>query len=513
MTAPHNDTPAPGFDGQRIADQGDGTFRNPVLAGDRPDPNILRDGDDYYAAFSTFVSYPGAVIWHSRDLVSWRPVGPAVTKPLGSIYALDLVRHDGRYFLYIPVGQPRDPVVGGFPIRNYVVWADHIEGPWSEPIDLNINGLIDPGHVLGEDGKRYLFFNAGYRVRLSDDGLRVESKPEKVYDGWNFPADWVVESRFLEGPKLLWKDGWLYMFSADGGTGGVPTSHMVIVARARSVNGPWENCPHNPIVRTTSVDEPWWSRGHATPVEATDGSWWLTYHGYEHGLRTLGRQMLLDPMAWDADGWPYMRGGDLDTPLVKPAGMTGPAGVALSGPFTPNDLGARIAFYDPKENYLDRVAIEGGVMTLAAQGSGPADSSPATIIAGDPHYAVEIDLRIDDGAQGGLLLFYNDKLFCGLGVKGGVLHSYGNGQLDLLAQYSRPLHNLGDAVSLRVVNDHDVATFFVATPEGEWRLHSSFEVSGYNHNIGGGFLSLRPALFASGTGSVAFANLRYRGLG
>src|SRR3546814_10610929 len=73
-----------GFEGQRRADLGDGTFLNPVFAGDHPDPSIVRDGDDYYITFSTFDAYPGIVIWHSRDLVNWRPVTAALTTPIGS---------------------------------------------------------------------------------------------------------------------------------------------------------------------------------------------------------------------------------------------------------------------------------------------------------------------------------------------------------------------------------------------------------------------------------------------
>jgi beta-xylosidase len=83
---------------------------------------------------------------------------------------------------------------------------------------------------------------------------------------------------------------------------------MVIVARSRSINGPWENCPHNPVVHTASAAEPWWSRGHATAVQGPAGDWWLAYHGYENGYRTLGRQMLLEPFAWGDDGWPHALG-------------------------------------------------------------------------------------------------------------------------------------------------------------------------------------------------------------
>ena len=91
-----------GIEGQRKADLGDGTFINPIVAGDHPDPTVLKDGDDYYMTFSSFYSYPGAVIWHSRDLVNWTPIGPALTKPLGSVWAMDLVKHKDRYYIYIP---------------------------------------------------------------------------------------------------------------------------------------------------------------------------------------------------------------------------------------------------------------------------------------------------------------------------------------------------------------------------------------------------------------------------
>ena len=92
------------------------------------------------------------------------------------------------------------------------------------------------------------------------------------------------------------------MITAVGGTAGPPTGHMVIAARSRSIHGPWEHCPHNPIVRTPSADEPWWSRGHASLVEGPAGDWWMVYHAYENGYRTLGRQTLLEPMEWTADG-------------------------------------------------------------------------------------------------------------------------------------------------------------------------------------------------------------------
>ena len=131
-----------------------------------------------------------------------------------------------------------------------MIHADAMSGPWSEPIDLGIRGAIDPGHVVGEDGTRYLFTSGVRRIQLADDGLSTVGELEKVYDGWRYPDEWITEAYALEGPKLFRRNEWFYLVSAVGGTAGPPTGHMVIVARSRSVHGPWENHPRNPIART-----------------------------------------------------------------------------------------------------------------------------------------------------------------------------------------------------------------------------------------------------------------------
>jgi xylan 1,4-beta-xylosidase len=181
-----------GFEGQRKADLGDGTFLNPILAGDHPDPSILKDGDDYYMTFSSFDAYPGLVLWRSRDLVNWQPLRPTLRQNVGSVWAPDLVKHGGRYYIYFPARTASYR-------SNYVIWADRIDGPWSDPMI----GQIDPGHAVGPDGARYLFMSAGYLQKLAPDGLSTVGEMKKVYDGWQYPSDWVVEGFAQEGPKIL----------------------------------------------------------------------------------------------------------------------------------------------------------------------------------------------------------------------------------------------------------------------------------------------------------------------
>lgn len=492
-----------GIEGRRKADLGNGTYVNPIVPGDHADPTILKDGADYYMTFSSFHLYPGVVIWHSRDLVNWAPVTAALKENIGVVWAMDLVKHGGRYFVYMPVVRPDRMAI-------FVIHADDIRGPWSAPIDLRLDGCIDPGHVVGEDGRRHLFVNGMRRIGLADDGLSTVGTLEHAHTPWHYPKDWVVEMFAPEGPKLLRHGEYFYMIAAVGGTSGPPTSHMVTLARSRSVLGPWEDCPSNPIVRTKSAAEPWWSRGHASVVEGPAGDWWMVYHGYENGYRTLGRQVLLEPVEWTADGWLRAKGGTLDRPLRKPrGGQAGPAGAALSDDFTTPRLGTQWAIFDPTGDESGRVRLEAGSLVLRAKGTSLADCSPLVCTVGDRHYEAEIELEVGEGAQGGIALFYDGRGHVGMGFGGGSMFIHHYGQEQSWAREKAPARRY----RLKVRNiAHDV-TFHYALDDGPWIQQAwQREVSGYHHNVFGGFLALRLALYAAGSGEVRWRHFRYRGL-
>ena len=492
-----------GLENRRVPDLGDGTYLNPVLSGDYADPTVLRAGDEYFMTSTCHDATPGIVLWRSPDLVNWTPIGPILLKPIGTVWAMDLIKHNDRYFLYIPAFPE-----GGQSIM--VMHADHIEGPWSDPIDLHIP-RIDPGHVVGEDGKRYLFVNGGGRVRLTDDGLATDGDlVEGAYDLWKYPEDWVVEMYAAEGPKFTRRNGYFYLTAAVGGTAGPPTSHMVVVSRSKSIFGPWEQCPHNPVVRTRSENEPWWSRGHGTFVEGRDGDWWLVYHGYENGYRTLGRQVLLDPVKWDDNGWPHALGGDLSKPLPKPRGKSGrfpPS--ALSDDFSSNRFGTHWRFHKPGANELQRVRIDARTLVVQGKGTGPTDCSPMTLNVGDRAYEIQVALNEIKSAQGGILLFYSEKVHFGIGFDGQKLSTYAYGERH---EWLR-IDVVAEALQLKITNDHHIVTMHYSTDGNRWTKHPwQFEVSGAHQNILGGFLSLRPALFSCGKGSVQFRDFRYRAL-
>lgn len=492
---------ARGVEGQRGADLGNGFFLNPILAGDHPDPSILKDGSDYYMTFSSFDAYPGLVIWHSRDLVNWQPVGPTLFSNVGAVWAPDLVKHKGRYYIYFPG-------IGATYRSNYVIWADSIRGPWSDPIDLKV-GRIDPGHVVGPDGARYLFLSGGFVVPLAVDGLSVTAPMKKVYDGWQYPDDWVVETFAQEGPKLMKHGDYYYQVLAEGGTAGPPTSHMVIAARSKTIEGPWENSPYNAVIRTKSAEERWWSKGHATLVEGPDATWYVVYHAYENGFYNLGRQTLLEPVEWTSDGWFKAVGYDVARPIPMPAPTAGPHGFPLSDDFSASKMGIQWSFYQGTAADKERYRYEHRALVLKARGTSPRDSQPLWFVAGDHAYQIQVEMDIDPGATAGVLTFYNSKLYAGLGYSATtlVMHRYGTERAS-----AKPAA-LGRTVHMRLTNDRHVVTIEYSPDGKTWeRFGTRMDVSGYHHNVAYDFLSLRPAIYAAGEGEVRFRNFTYRAL-
>ncbi len=502
---PHSMQPtwARGIEGQRRPELGNGSFLNPILAGDHPDPSVLKHGSDYYMVHSSFGNVPGLLVWHSRDLVNWEPVGPALNRHVGIVWAPDLSFHDGRFYIYLPVLNDK-----GF--TNMVVTATDIRGPWSDPVDLRI-GNFDPGHAVSAEGKRYLYFSGGMMAPLAADGLSVTGPLRKVYDGWPIPEHWEIETFAQEGPKILHHGEYYYMVLAEGGTAGPATSHMVIMARAKSLEGPWENSPYNPVSRTQSAAEKWWSRGHATLVEGPDGKqWYLVYHGYENGYYNLGRQTLLEPVEWTADGWVKSTGADIARPMPMPKGGEAVTpGFAYSDDFSTNKIGTQWSFFQqgaPKEG---RFRHEKGALVLKAAGSSPKDCSPLSFVTGDQAYEIEVEIDCDEGATGGLTLFYSERLFAGLGFSKEKMIEYWKGDL---TTFDKPAQ-LGTHFHLRLRNNHHLVSVWYSPDGKTWSKHwMNFEVSGYHHNVAGGFLSLRPALIAAGSGEVRFRNFRYRAL-
>lgn len=472
------------------------SYTNPILAGDYADPSIVKVGDDFYMTHSSFRYAPGLLIWKSRDLIHWSPVTRALQEYFGDIWAPDIVHHNGTFYIYSKSTR-----------GNFVIHAPSIEGPWSKPVLLNV-GEIDPGHVVGPDGKRYLHYSKGTAVGLADDGLSVTGELKKVYDGWPFPEEWRTEGFCLEGPKLFFKDGYYHLISAQGGTAGASTSHMVVQARSRTPLGPWENSPYNPVIRTKSRVETWWSRGHGTVFEASPGDWWIVYHAYRNGARTLGRQTLMEPVEWTPDGWLKSKAGQdpagpIPVPKLPPAPLPP---MALSDDFAGPKLGIQWQFWDEFEP--GRFQFRDHALVVKGKGETPADCSPMTIMAGDLAYEVTVDVEVEGNAKGGLILFYNPSAYAGMGIGDGALWS---GTLASLRKTR--IQVPGKRMTLRIVFDHNEVDFLAGPDEKSLKkVANSEDLSGYTHATFGGYLALRPALYTAGDGNAVFRNFRYRKL-
>lgn len=469
-----------------------------ILPGDYPDPAIARWGDRLVMTHSSFRYAPGLQLWQSTDLAAWKPLGHALPVGCGDVWAPDLIEHGGRWFIYFHADG-----------HNYVVHADSPAGPWSEPIRLGAPGFIDPGHTIDADGRRHLFLSRGRFVPLTADGLSLDGPPRETFAPCPMPADGSIEGVALEGPKPFWRDGWLHLLVAQGGTAGPATSHGIYHARARNVTGPWEYSPHNPLVRTASGDEPWWSRGHGSAVDVPGLGWWLIYHGYRQGFRTLGRQTLGRPAAWTTDGW-LVAPDDAET-QARRARRTADAQAPASRPNDDDLLGPALGwpwrFFDA-EHVAHR--FDHGLVLPPTPGSNDdtAERSLRVTLACmpvDPSYRVEVQVeRLDEQASGGLMLWYNDRAYAGLWHSARGLHEARQGTL-----IPHALAPAASTYTLRLTNRNHELHRQARFQEGPWiNLHGD-EVSGFHHNVLGGFLSLRVALVSTGEGSVRFRGFRY----
>ncbi|MDR3060759.1 MAG: family 43 glycosylhydrolase, partial [Dysgonamonadaceae bacterium] len=308
------------------------------------------------------------------------------------------------------------------------------------------------------------------------------------------------EGKYLESPKLIFKDGYYYMTSAEGGTAGPPTSHMVIAARSKNVSGPWENSPYNPIVHTYSATDNWWSKGHGTIIDDVNGNWWIVYHAYANGYHTLGRQTLIEPIEWTADGW-YKLSSKAATIIPKKQINHG---MILSDDFSLNELGLQWTFW--KEYAPESVTFKNNSLLLEAKGTTPADARKLLTTVTDKSYTAEVEVSTVDGNKAGILLFYNEKAFAGIlsDKKQVTIYRDAENQVSIPNQW-------GNNFFLKILNQGNHCTFFISKAGKDWTvLAENVDVSQMHHNNYKGFYALRIALASAGKDKAQFRQFRYR---
>jgi xylan 1,4-beta-xylosidase len=330
------------------------TIRNPILPGFNPDPSIVRVGDDYYIATSTFEWFPGVQIHHSRDLVHWR----LLTRPLRrasqlnmmgdpdscGIWAPCLTHADGLFWLvYTDVRRFGRTTAGGASgaslrdFHNYLVTSPRIDGDWSDPVHLNSSGF-DPSLFHDDDGRKYLlnmlWDHRPGNNRFAGIVLQEYSVKERALTGERKTIFTGTPLGFTEAPHLYKRDGWYYLLTAEGGTG---WGHAVTMARSRKLTGPFELHPDKYILSARHRPDAELQRaGHADIVETQDGETYLVYLCgrplRNRGRCTLGRETAIQKMIWGRDDWLRTLDGEgiptLETPAPKlPAPRFCPDGV------------------------------------------------------------------------------------------------------------------------------------------------------------------------------------------
>lgn len=312
------------------------TIANPILRGFNPDPSILRVGEDYYIATSTFEWFPGVQFHHSRDLRNWRLLAHPLTRrsqlhmlgnpSSGGIWAPCLSYSDGTYYLiYTDVKSHLGPFKD---THNYLITASDIKGPWSEPVYLNSSGF-DPSLFHDEDGRKWLLNMVwdhrkgrnrfgGILMQQYDERERKLVGPiRNIFEG--------TELGLTEGPHIYRKGGFYYLITAEGGT---RWNHAVTVARSESLFGPYEVDPANPMLTSRNNPElPLQRAGHADLVETPSGEWYMV-HLCGRPLETsrmcnLGRETAIQKVEWTEEGWLRLADGG-NEPFLE---TTAPAGL------------------------------------------------------------------------------------------------------------------------------------------------------------------------------------------
>lgn len=292
------------FEG-RIGCAYENMYHNPVLRGMHPDPSIVRVGRDYYMVNSSFVFFPCIPISHSKDLVHWETIGYAITRAdwagLSGLegghgyWAPDISYDRGRFYITATYRLNDGDRVKRL---QMVTSSERPEGPYEKPVFLDEDG-IDPSIFTDVDGRRYMLLNRGARIfELSQDATEIISEPKLLWYG-----DFKKAS---EGPHMLYKDGYYYLFMAEGGTG---RGHRITVARSKTLMGVYEPSPYNPILRQLDEQGLIQCAGHGKPVQTAQGDWYMVYLCVRQpdGARgIMGRETALDPMSWTADGWPVV---------------------------------------------------------------------------------------------------------------------------------------------------------------------------------------------------------------
>ncbi len=394
---------------------------NPVIQGDYPDPSVIRLGDDYWATTTSSEWAPHFPIFHSKDLVNWEQAGAVFQSApewaTANYWAPELLEDRGQFFVYYTARKKDGPLCVS------VATAAWPEGPYVDhgPIVCDPDGSIDGALIRDENFVPYLVWKQDgnsrelptpiWAQRLAEDRIRFAEGSTRQQLIVN---DVPWEGGVVEGPHLMKRDGWFYMFYAGGACCGRDCNYGEGVARSRKLLSGWKKHPLNPIVRANAE---WKCPGHGSVVTDTSGQSYLLYHAYSaRDTVYVGRQAVLDPLTWGEDGWPSIN-------ACQGTGGEKRAPTRFSEEFTGSSVA--VGWQWPQGNH-PRASVLGGALTLAPTADRATDSTGA-VLARSIHtgqYVAVTALEtagLAPGTLAGLSAFGSPENSVGVRMKGNTL--------------------------------------------------------------------------------------------
>lgn len=525
------------------------TFTNPILKGFYPDPSIVRVGTDYYLINSTFSYFPGIPVMHSKDLKNWKQIGNVIDRPsqldfMGErmtrgLFAPAISFYKGVYYVTCT-----DIDNDG----NFVVTATNPAGSWSDPVKIPQVHGIDPSlYFDSATDKAYIIYNSdapenkplysGHRtIRMyafDYKNLKVTGEEKILVNGG---VDISTNPVWIEGPHIIQKFGWYYLYAAEGGTS---VNHSQVVLRSKDVWGPYVPYEKNPILTQRNLPEdrpnPITSAGHADLVEGPNGQWYavfLAVRPYEGDYYNTGRETFLAPVEWK-DEWPIINPNDKLIPYtftekIKEVKQKG--ALPQSGNFDYTLIFDKML--DPSLFFL-RTKDETS-FSLSKQKGLTLKLKPETIMEmGNPSFigkrqqhlnsTTDVSLTFDatsENEKAGLVIFQDEKHFYYL-CKSKVgkqqmiqlFKSMETSTMELLAQ--TPF--TAKSVKLRIQSEGGKYRFYYSTKGNKFSvLKSDVDGKFLSTKTAGGFIGCIYGMYATSSGqpsenTASFKFLRYAG--
>ncbi|SFE66655.1 alpha-N-arabinofuranosidase [Paenibacillus algorifonticola] len=488
-------------------------FTNPVLSGFYPDPSVCRVGGDFYLVTSSFEYFPGVPIFHSTDMVNWRQLGHCLTRenqlPLhGSpssrgIFAPTIRYNNGRFYMI---------TTNVTVFKNFYVWADSPEGPWSDPVWLDEWPGIDPSLMFDEDGKVYI---TGTSVPFSSEPLGIYQSELDIESGRLIGKRKFIwqgtGGSFPEGPHLYRIGDWYYLIIAEGGT---EYGHMVTAARSKAPFGPFESCPHNPILTQRSTDSPIQATGHAELVQISEREWWAVFLGIRPvgypAAHHLGRETFGAPVTWTEDGWPIIGHNgraavELDAPALPPSGQIE---WREQDDFNEPELALYWNFLRNPGAESWSLAERPGWLTLHGSAHALDDTqSPAFVGRRQQHFQAKWSTLLEfqpqhDGEEAGLTVLMNERYHYEIaltrleGTKQVILRR----RIGSLWKIEQAAAYNDAQIELSIEADAAQYTFAFSAPGGQPHVLGTGECAMLSKEVAGGFTGVYTGLYATGNG-------------